>query len=241
MDKIRNEDVYNEYNNQEQIWPLSDLWHHYTRKRIEHFLEKNRPLIERSQTIINAGSAGESYGIDDLKTIHIDIISERIAGKPHKLVNNLENIPLPLDFADMILCVGSVINYIDLIRAIQEFTRILKIGGYLILEFECSNTLELIFSKNIKSNALIRNTFYRGKPTKIWYYSKYWVFKVIEEFGFEILSKDQWHYISPLALGLTKKMNFSSWFSKFDPVIKYIPLLNKYYSNCILVARKQSS
>lgn len=241
MDSINTEDIYKEYDNNEKIWPENDRWHLYTRRKIESFIQKHMGIISNCDFIINAGSAGESYGIDDMKTLHIDLISKRIINKPNNLVTNLERIPVDPEIADIVLCVGSVVNYTDLLKTIQEFSRISKKEAYLILEFECSNTLELIFSRDIKANALIKKTYYRGKETRIWYYSKNWVEKILKEYGYKVISNDQWHYLSPLVLKISNKMNFSTYFSKLDSIIKHLPFVNKFYSNYILLARRISS
>jgi hypothetical protein len=241
MSEISIEDIYEEYNNNNEIWPKNDPWHFYTRKKIENFLDSNWSLIRGSTLIVNAGSSGENYGISDDRTMHVDIIEARIKNKPHHVVANLEKLPLPASFANTVLCVGSVINYVDLVRTISEFARITVLGGSLLLEFECSNTLELLFSKKMNSNAIIRATHYRGGSTKIWYYSSSWVKKVLQQFGYQIVSEDRWHFISPLILKLTGSMNFSAKFASLDPLIYKIPILNNYSSNHMLLAKKISS
>ena len=60
---------------------------------------------------------------------------------------------------DFILCVGSVINYTDALCTIQEFSRILNSGGYLILEFENSYSFEYFLTNSFKKKANIVNTF----------------------------------------------------------------------------------
>lgn len=238
MQKIDEDEVRREYNNDNEIWSKKDKWHYYTHKRINKFIAENEQTVISSKLIVNAGSAGENYGIEDSKTIHVDLIGSRINHKPKSLVASVENIPIENEIADLVICVGEVINYADLFRTIKEFERITKKSGRLILEFESSNTLELIFSKHFNSNAVIRKTYYRGNETRIWYYSKSWVEKTLKEFGYNIIRTEEWHYLSPLILRITNNMNLSAAFSKLDFIVKHIPFLNRVYSNSIILAEK---
>jgi len=229
------------YDNDNAIWPKEDKWHFYTRNQIEKFINLNEHLIQASAHILNIGSGGESYGIPDSKTMHIDIAASRIKRKPHKLIMDL-NDPIPLEegYSDLIICVGSVLNYIDMARAIRQFSFLSKKGSHLILEFETSDTLELAFSGKMGQNALIIKTFYRNKESIIWYYSQNLVTQSLNEYGFEIIAVHKWHRLSPLLLKVTNRPNFSQWFCKFDIFLSKIPFFKKYSSNIILLAKKVS-
>lgn len=236
--KITPEEIKQTFEGNKSIWPVSDKWHYYTKFRIHKFVNRLNQITDSSKSVINAGSAGENFGILESKTLHVDLVLDRIKNKPNHLEANIEKIPIEEDFADLIICVGSVINYSDLLRTISEFSRLTKPGGHLILEFELSNTLELLFTSNFNANAVIITTFYRGDTTKIWYYSEAWVINILLQHGFRVVLIDKWHYLSPLIFKLTKNSNFSYVFSKLDFIIKKIPLLNRYASNAILCAQK---
>jgi len=238
MERILEEEILNEFNNDNEIWPKEDKWHTYTQKNIQDFISSNQGLINDAGLIINAGSAGENYGISDQKTLHIDIAEHKIISKPQHLVSNLESISLQSNYADIIICVGSVINYSDASRIINELSRLLKVNGYLILEFENSNTLELLLSREFNANVTFRKTFYRYIESKIWYYSEDWIEKILNTSDIIVIKRLRWHIISALILGICKKGNFSSRFSCLDKFARKIPLVRRNSSNVIFLCKK---
>jgi hypothetical protein len=236
MAEITSGDVLNIFDNDEPIW--NDRWHLYTRKKIEEFIQTNQNIINESKHIINAGSSGETYNIDDKKTLHIDLVEKRIEDKPHHLVANLEDIPINSQEADLIVCVGSVINFSDAMLVIKELTKLLKPNGNLILEFECSNTPELFWSNKFNATAVIHDTFYRHKLLKIWYYSEEWIESILKEYGYTIVNKSKWHFLSAFMLKFIPWLDFCSLFSTFDALARKIPIVKNYSSNIILLAKK---
>ena len=66
----------------------------------------------------------------------VDIIKEYIDAFENYLVGSIEKIPLQDCSVDCVICVGSVINYVDIQKAIAEFSRILKPNG--IVEVQIS-------------------------------------------------------------------------------------------------------
>lgn len=222
------------FDNNEEIWPEYDLWHRYTRTRIEKFLAKHEDSIRNAELVINAGSSGESYGFDDSKQLHVDLVKHRIAHKPMHVVASVEKLPLDNSSADTILCLGSVLNYTDPFVVIKEFSRVIKQGGTLFIEFECSNTLELLFSKKFNANATLVRTFYRSKEETIWYFSEKWISGILRSYGFQIVDSDRWHIFSPFVYKLTGNDTFSSRFAVLDSLLNRIPLVNKCCSNIIL-------
>ena len=134
--------IYDEYNNTENIWLPEDKWHQYTKKRIDEFLEAclNKLHLVGNEKVLNAGSGGNEYCLAGFDHYHVDISEKSIQNKRKHVVSTIESIPLDGQLFDICLCVGSVINYCDAMKAINEFYRLLKPGGTLILEFENSNS-----------------------------------------------------------------------------------------------------
>ncbi len=88
------------------------------------------------------------------------------------MIGSIEKIPLADNVFDFIICVGSVLNYCDPMKVMEEFRRVLKNTGYLILEFESSRTFELILKHDYNKSAVFVETFYKGGTEKIWYFSE---------------------------------------------------------------------
>jgi len=230
--------VTQSFSNGNPIWPENDVWHMYTRKKIEAFLFKHHYAVEDAKNIINAGSSGESYGFDESNMLHIDLAKERIENKPKYLVANLEQLPIEEAFAECIICVGSVLNYTDPLRVIKELHRVNKQDGYLFIEFECSNTLELVFTRKFNQSATIVKTFYRGNEEIIWYFSERWIKSILFSFGYEVISEDRWHIFSPLIYRITQNSSFSSKFIFLDRLLNRLPFTRQCSSNIFLLCRK---
>lgn len=77
MERIDEDKIIEEFNNEEEIWPQSDKWHTYTHHKIQSFINENNSQIESTGVIINAGSSGEDYGIPEENVLHIDIAQLR--------------------------------------------------------------------------------------------------------------------------------------------------------------------
>ncbi len=240
MDQINLNEVAERYNKLSTIWNEKDTWHMWTKRMIsgfiQNFIKKNSGV--NSNRILNAGSAGYSYGIDESKILHIDIASARISHLPNSIVADIHNIPVSEAQFNLIICVGSVINYCDPIVVFRELSRVLTKDGYLILEFENSHTLELIGKASFNSNATIVETFYNNSSEKIWYFSESYIKELALLYGFELEKYKRCHILSPLIYRLSGNEKFSSRFRKLDKICSYIPYLNRFSSNTILLFKR---
>ncbi len=237
--EINQEDVKFKYNSLDIIWDDRDKWHSHTHKMISDFIQKRKSefLKVNERRILNVGSAGYSYGLDESKIIHMDIADQKIKHISDSIVASVENIPLIEGSIGGILCVGSVINYCDPMVAISELARILTKNGILILEFENSNTLELIGSPNFNKKAVLIETFYMGNE-KIWLFSESFIKEILQLNNLKIIAVDRCHIISPMIYKLTKNENFAAIFGKLDVLLKRLPFLNHFSSNTIFFIQK---
>ncbi|QHI37177.1 hypothetical protein IMCC3317_25550 [Kordia antarctica] len=224
------------YNNITEIWSKEDQWHYKTYLEIKDFINNNK-CFNNDSKILNAGSGGTNYDIDDTIMTHLDIASELINNKKNKIVGSIESIPTEDNSFTNIICVGSVINYCDPVKVLKEFSRVLSDKGNMILEYESSKTLELIFKKDLNKKVVLRETFYDGQKIILWYFSEAYISKLLEINGFEILTIKRFHIISALVYRITKSINFSSKFLRLDSFFRNIPIINKYSSNTILDVR----
>lgn len=179
VQKIIIDDVAQRYNSLSPIIDDNDKWHKETERRIFKFIRraiKNLPDTD-NLTILNAGSAGNSYGLPEKNICHVDVASKHISHLQNAIVANIEQLPLPNDQFDLVICVGSVLNYCDPVLVVKEFTRVLKNRGYLILEFENSHTFELLFKKEFNKRAVFMETFFdaEGEKENIWYFSEEYI------------------------------------------------------------------
>ncbi len=239
MDSLDTNEIAKKYQLRKDIWPLEDKWHRYNHYKISSFIRKNYPgPTSNDKLILNAGSGGQGYGFDESNMYHFDLVDTNIKEKKYFTVGNIESLPYKDQSFDVILCVGEVLNYTDAFRSILEFSRVVKVGGELVLEFESSKTLELLFKPEFNATSTIVDTFFQGKAEKIWYYSEDYILAVLQDFGFEIKKIERFHTLSILVQRLTNSPNFSVKFACLDYLVRYIPWLNGCASNVILKAQK---
>jgi SAM-dependent methyltransferase len=236
------EKVRQKYNRIGSIWDKNDRWHNYTRNLIQNYLVNflRHTSTDCEYKILNAGSGGNDYGIKCFEQLHVDIAETKLRGIPNSLISNIEDIPIDGDQFDICICVGSVINYCDATRVIQEFSRLLKPHGYLLLEFECSKSFEFIFKDSFNKSACITNTFYQNSVEELWIYSERYIKGLLQMNKFVINQLRRFHIISPLVYRITQDSNFASGYSRFDSIACKIPFLKTFAGNIILSCEKIS-
>jgi SAM-dependent methyltransferase len=141
VNRIDPAEVAKRYNALKIIIDADDKWHLATEKVMSDFIHASIEIIPNFESlkILNAGSAGNSFGLKENNMIHVDVANKHIAHLPNSVVADIASLPFENNSFDLIICVGSVLNYCDPLRVIDEFQRVLKANGYLIIEFENSN------------------------------------------------------------------------------------------------------
>lgn len=138
-----------------EIWNKNDCWHMFTYQTINKFVnEQIKSLIKKDSIILNAGSGDTFYDFDCL-IYDCDIAESKLTNSKHPIVASIQDLPFSNNYFDVIICVGSVLNYCDATRTISEFSRVMKPKSYLLLEFERSNSGEFLFSKKYARNVFL--------------------------------------------------------------------------------------
>ncbi len=227
------------YSNLEEVWPKDDKWHVYTHSTISDFVKRH---IEKKKgfeklKILNCGSGGMTYGLS-CDMYHMDIVKNKICHFPHWKVASAEQIPFSDEEFDIVICVGTVINYCNAATVIQELARVLKRGGILYLEFEASGSVEYIFSKSyFKDKGLVKSKYF-GKDHIFWLYSYRYIRKLLRKYGIEIIEKQYMHILSTFFYRLIPIENFAGRFSVFDKYLQNSSL-RKHAANIVFEAVKE--
>src|SRR5258706_2957962 len=99
-----------------------DTWHHFTageiRREIARFWDSL--AIPRDSVILNAGAGGNNLDLLPDDTINLDISERRIQDSSRPVVGSAEALPLMDQSVDILVCIGSVINYSDAALTISE-------------------------------------------------------------------------------------------------------------------------
>lgn len=203
-------------------WPDNDVWHKYTfvleKSAVESWLSKT---TKDNMVILNAGSGGTNYKIKGT-IVHLDIIEAYIKTYQHYIVGSVEHINLPSQSIDGVICVGSVLNYVDVQRAISEISRILKPNGFFIIEFERSNSAEFLFSKNHGKMIFSKEYSYNNQSHLLWLYSEKHIKNILQTYHLSVLKNRHIHTLSSLANRLGMSESKAASLSRFDHALEFI-------------------
>ena len=141
------------------VWPNNDTWSRHTHTEISRRLHRHcERIIPKSghSRLLNIGSHGNNYGIVANEHIHIDLAADALIGVPLAAAADAELLPISSSSIDVAICVGSVINYSSPPKILSEISRILKPLGYLLLEFETSDSFEFALTNAMLIKAIVR-------------------------------------------------------------------------------------
>lgn len=204
------------YSSLENVWPDNNKWYDYTHKVIVQFIENElAPKLNKTSTILNAGSGGSVYNVPGI-FYHVDIAENLIKNLPHHYVASIENLPFEKNTFDSVICVGSVINYCSALECLTELIRTLKPGGYMVLEFERSNTAELWFKKDYGKRVTMQDYQYLNHIHTLWLYSEKYVCNVLAQNHITILKIKRFNSLSALINRVFQNEEISGIFGKYD-------------------------
>lgn len=195
-------------------------------------------MFDDTHRVLNAGSGGECY--DGLRGdfFHVDISEKFIKNLKNSFVSSVEQLPFDNSFFDTVICVGSVVNYCDVLFAISEFNRVLKRGSYLFLEYERSQTGELFLDPQYGASTTIQSYHYNNQENhKLWLYSDSYLNQILKAYSFCILESDYYHSLSSLCNKVIHNEGKAGTITRFDRVLP-VSLQKKLAHNRIILCRK---
>lgn len=234
---MKKESTHEIYSSMENVWPESSHWYDFTHKQIINFIEDTlNSKLTNASLYLNAGSGGSEYNI--LGTCyHLDIVENLINGFPNHYVASIENMPFRDNMFDAIICVGSVLNYCSAMESINELTRVLKPGGFLILEFERSNTAELWLNKEYGKNATLQNYEYLNHTHSLWLYAENYIKELLYQNDTSVIKQNRFHNLSAAINRITKNEELAGKFGKFDSI--FLPVSYFMSHNMIMLCQKR--
>ncbi len=236
MPNLDKEKIRTFYNSVENVWADDDPWHDYSQNVIAKYISKHDFFGD--SIVLNAGSAGNTYGINCKTMYHVDIAEEKIKNIRNSFVASIEKMPFNDNFFDNIICVGSVLNYCDALNAISELSRVLKPKGNLILEFESSLGYEYIGTKNYRKNACIITTEYIETYHNQWLYSLKYIFKILDSCNLEIIKKQSFHIVDGLLSKFLNDKISVKCTNIVDKFLRHMPYFKNHGNNMILHCKK---
>lgn len=218
-------------------WPENDIWHSYTSTIEKSIVEKwLSDYSDENAIILNAGSGGTQYKASG-RIIHMDIVEKYIDHFDNHLVGSIEEIHLPDFSIDGIICVGSVLNYADAQRSIAEFCRVLKPEGFLIVEFERSDSAEFLWTSQHGKYIFSKEYVYNEQTHLLWMYSEKHIRQLLMNYSFRIRKCKRIHSISSLLYRFGLSEEAAAPYSRLDGVFQLLsyPLAH----NVVLLGTKE--
>lgn len=238
MLKLDQEKIKAFYNSVSNVWNEDDPWHNYSKQIISSYISSQNYL--KDTFVLNAGSAGNSYNVDCKLMYHVDIAENKLKDIEHSFVASIEALPFNDNTFDNIICVGSVLNYCDAFNAVSELSRVLKVGGNLILEFESSWGYEYLGKESYKKDACIITTEYIEKKHRQWLYSPNYIYKLLESYNFCIIQKSQFHIADGILSKFWNDKKAVMWTQKLDKFLVNIFPFKKHGNNIIVHCVKRN-
>src|ERR1700741_728257 len=90
------EEIAERYNSLSVIVDDDDKWHLITKSKINAFIHsvlKDLPGAGNFK-ILNAGSGGFSYGLNESNTLHVDLAGKHLTNVSNSLIADIQNLPL---------------------------------------------------------------------------------------------------------------------------------------------------
>ena len=217
----------------------TDPWHRFTAASVRREVAQAAISFSHScERILNAGAGGNDLGLPSSSIINLDISEMRLLQMAHSVVASIEMLPFAEASMDAIICVGSVINYCDAAVVISEFSRVLRPRGYLILDFDSSDSAEFMRHAVYKRSAGIVETFYAGEQEILWLYSPRYISNLLTASKFHRLLTVPIHVLSPWILLLFHNLKFAATIARLDFLARHFPLLARFSSNHLFVCQK---
>src|SRR5207248_10382541 len=142
-------------------------------------------------------------------------------------------IPFEDDAFDVVLCVGAVLNYSDPYTAVPELLRVTKKGGLVIIDFETSNTAELLLSKDWGRRVCIVERRYAGHLDKTFLFSIDHIRRIVEEQSTQIVAHKHYHTATAFWHRVWPEAKLPHFIVSTDKYLSRIPGLKALSSNVI--------
>ena len=187
--------------------------------------------------VANLGSAGVDYGVLSYTHLHFDLAPQQLRNVRFRVMANVEHLPLGSACADLVLCVGEVLNLSSPERVIGEIARIAKPGALVLLEFESNQSLEFVGSKVQQLDVASITSFYNGQEMELRVFNPGFIFRLLEDAGLDELRASSFHIASALVYRLTRMADFSAKFAGADLILSRLPFFRSRGCNVIVGAR----
>jgi len=221
----------------EEIWPETDAWSTHTRRNITKIVET---VVDKNYLrILNAGCGNNDYGLSSrAECINLDISTRQCREIKRGIVADVESIPFRNDSFDATICVGAVLNYVEPYEAIPELVRVTKRGGLILIDFETTNTAELVLSKEWGKRVSVIERNYAGRSDKTFLFSVGYIKTILEQYEVAITATHHYHLTTAIWHRIFSGVKLPAMTFSIDEWACRVPCLRHISSNVIFACRK---
>lgn len=238
LDKSR---VRTSYSELSEIWPTSDRWHRHTSAALQRAVRRRLAgEIMAGELVLDVGAGDSDYGLEGALVVRSDLSEKFLHPETLGVVADAERLPFADGVFDHVICVGSVVNYCDPLAVIAELSRVLRPGGYLLIEFESSTSAEYLGRPEYGLGTILVTTAYQGRPEKIWLYRPSFIQSALIAKDFSILLDEGVHALTALAYRLVQNENWSMALAGLDWRLDLSGPLRSLACNRLFLAQKHS-
>ena len=226
------------YANGQIIWDPIDRWNGYKRAKIDSFgRASTTDMLHDKSTWLNAGSGSDAYCWIPKSAVNSDLFFNQVSHLPNAVVSDVCSLPFADKTFDVVVCVGSVLNYVPALEAIAELGRVLQKDGYIILHYESSTSFEH-FGRKYWRNAVARvQTPNSGRMDQLWVYAPKFIESALRACSLEIQRRSAFHIMSAVAYRCGMSQDTAAAYSRFDEMLQW---LGWFADDQIIIAKKIS-
>lgn len=216
-------------------WPERDGWNVYKRKRIGDFIVRTGSgILKPAETILDAGAGDTEYSWMP-PCISLDRYRFQLSQKTNAIVGDVERMPFADSAFDLVVCVGSVLNYVSAAETLSEIARVTKRNGYAYIHFESSTSFEQLFLRSWSAWATMNKTVNGARSDYVWIYSPTYIFALLRTLDFDIVETASFHILSSFLCRWDMSQAYAHYAARLDQLSQ---LLKNFADDMIILARK---
>lgn len=217
-----------------------DIYGQFTPCYFTNFIKNElEPLIvSDSMKVLNAGSGGYEYCSKGIQ-FHVDLAETKLKGKKNAVVWNIINLPYEDNSFDFVLLVGCVLSYCEVDKTFRELSRVLKPGGYIVVDYERSGSAVLpFFLRNL--DVFQAKYEFVGKKHRSYLFSDKYVNRMLEKYRLEKLQSMRCNVLYAMMCWFVPERIMKKFYSK-DLALSNHKFWRRFAHNEIFIAKKVMS
>lgn len=204
------------YSGTSSNWPAGDGWNAYKRKRIGDFIvQTGTQILKNARRILDAGAGDTEYEWMPSR-VSLDRHYFQLHQKENAVVGDIEQMPFADGSFDLVVCVGSVLNYASAAETLSEISRVTARNGFAYIHFESSKSFEQLFLHSWGAAAVLNKTINGTRDDYIWIYSPEYIASLLRGLDFNVVASARFHILSSLCCRFGVAQTYAHYAARLD-------------------------